>query len=456
MKPLYSALFLFFFSLIGFSQTVELTPFGPTFSSPVEITHAGDSRLFVVEKRGVIKILNADGTVNPTPFLDIDNLINSSGERGLLGLAFAPDYATSGRFYVNYTDNNGDTVIARYSVSTNPDVANPAQTFLFDIAQPYSNHNGGKIAFGPDGFLYISTGDGGSGGDPGDRSQNPNSLLGKMLRIDVSGSTYTNPPTNPYGSQVYAIGLRNTWKFSFDKTTGDLWTADVGQNDFEEINKVVGSGAPADNYGWRCYEGNSNYASTSGGCPAFNTTVMPVSVYGLNSGRCSITGGYLYRGNMFPQFLGKYFFADYCSGEIGILTQSGSSWSQAFQTTNVSNNWATFGEDINGELYIAGGTNSGRIYKLSDPNLSTPESTIENFKLFPNPSKDEITIKQASTFSSAKTLTITNVQGQVVKTKNISNQQQFSLSIETLASGIYFVALEAKSGAKIIKKLIIN
>jgi len=453
MKLLYSIILFHLFILIGFSQTVELTEFGPVFNEPVEIANAGDSRLFVVEQGGVIKILNANGTVNPTPFLDIDNIVGSGGERGLLGLAFAPDYPTTGRFYVNYTNNSGNTIISRYTVSNNPDVANTSGTILLTINQPFSNHNGGKIAFGPDGFLYISTGDGGNSGDPGDRSQNPNVLLGKMLRIDVSGATYSNPNTNPFSSEVYAIGLRNTWKFSFDRSTGDLWTADVGQNAFEEINKVTGSGSPGDNYGWKCYEGNSTFGSTSGGCPAFNTTVMPVSVYSLSNGKCAITGGYIYRGTSYPNFTGKYFFADFCSNEIGILTDNGSSWSQDFQTPNITNFWSTFGEDNNGELYIAGG---GRVYKLSDPNLSIEENSIERFKLFPNPSDGEITIQLASNFNNAETVSIINIQGQIVETKNTANQIEIKVSTEALASGVYFVELQTKSGSKTLKKLIIN
>ncbi|MGB6267555.1 MAG: PQQ-dependent sugar dehydrogenase, partial [Olleya sp.] len=191
MKTLYSSIILFIFFNLSFCQTTELTAFASNFSNPVELAHAGDDRLFVVEQGGIIKILNANGNVNSASFLDIDNIVASGGERGLLGLAFAPDYATSGRFYVNYTNNSGDTVIARYTVSANPDLANTNGTILLTINQPYSNHNGGKIAFGQDGYLYIATGDGGSGGDPGNRSQNPNTLLGKILRIDVSGATYS-------------------------------------------------------------------------------------------------------------------------------------------------------------------------------------------------------------------------------------------------------------------------
>ena len=221
------------------SHNVTLESFGPSFDSPVEIKHAGDDRLFIVEQPGEIKILNSNGTVNSTPFLDIKDKVYYGGERGLLGLAFHPNYPSTPYFFVNYTNNSGDTVIAKYSVSSNPDIANTNETILLTIDQPYTNHNGGCINFGPDGYLYIGMGDGGSGGDPQNYSQNLNSLLGKMLRIDVdNGSPYAVPNDNPYGDEIWASGLRNPWKFSFD-TNGDLWIADVGQYTWEEINLVT-------------------------------------------------------------------------------------------------------------------------------------------------------------------------------------------------------------------------
>jgi len=462
MKTIYTFFLLTFFTYFSFSQTIQLTAFGSSFNNPVEMVHAGDSRLFVVEQGGVIKILNDDGSVNSTAFLDIDSIVGSGGERGLLGLAFAPDYATSGRFYVNYTNNNGDTVISRYTVSANPDVANTTGTILLTISQPFSNHNGGKIAFGQDGFLYISTGDGGSGGDPGNRSQDTNNLLGKMLRIDVSGSSYTNPSTNPFVSgggapEIYAIGLRNAWKFSFDKMNDDLWIADVGQNAFEEINRVDNSGTPGDNYGWRCYEGNNNF-NVESSCPPLSATVAPVSEYvhqnTTNGFRCSITGGYVYRGAMYPAFTGKYFYADFCTEEIGILTNNGSSWTNAWQLPNISWSWTSFGEDNDGELYVLGGN---AVYKISDPNLSVTEQETISFQMYPNPSSTEVIIKFDSNFSSnGKTLSITNTQGQLIKRiKNIQSQS-LNLSTETYASGLYFIEINDAKGDKTIKKLLID
>ena len=469
MKTLQITLIFFCFAFFGFSQTVELQSFGPSFSNPVEITNAGDSRLFIVEKAGVIKILNSDGTVNPIPFLNISTLVGSGGERGLLGLAFAPDYTTSGRFYVNYTDNTStdepNTIIARYTVSANPDIANTTETRLLTISQPFSNHNGGKLAFGTDNLLYIATGDGGSGGDPGDRAQNTSSLLGKLLRIDVSGSSYSIPSTNPFSNsangpndprpEIYAIGLRNPWKFSFDKSNSDLWIADVGQNAYEEINQVTGSGIPGDNYGWRCYEGNHAF-NTSGNCPAsFNNTVAPVAEYAHVGSGCSgsITGGYVYRGSMFPGFSGKYFFADYCTQQIGILTYTGSNWSMATQTPNITRGWTSFGEDNNGELYIAGGSN---IYKIIDPNLSVNESDSFNLKLYPNPAYDDVVIDLSLKFNMVESISIFNINGQKIKTFPNPNKQILNISTKNYKSGLYFIEICHNNTSKTIKKLIVN
>jgi len=465
MKSIALSILLFISSIQGFSQTIQLQSFGPTFSNPVEIINAGDSRLFVVEQAGIVKILHADGTVNTTPFLDIRTLVTSGGERGLLGMAFAPDYNTSGRFYVNYTNTSGNTVISRYELSANPDVANTSGTILLTISQPASNHNGGKMAFGPDGFLYIGTGDGGGSGDPQDRAQNTSELLGKLLRIDVSGSTYSIPASNPFSNspngpndprpEIYAIGLRNPWKFSFDKTNGDLWIADVGQNAYEEINRVSGSGNPSDNYGWRCYEGNNHVYNSSGNCPAggFSATIAPVAEYAHSNGKCSITGGYLYRGTSYPSFSGKYFFADYCSQEIGILNGSGNSWSMTLQTPNLTQRWTTFGEDANGELYIAGGS---RVYKITDGSLSVGNIVLSDLKIYPNPSTNNVTIEFNDGFNKIEEVLILNVLGQSVKKILKPNTKQLNIYTENFVSGLYYVEISTSDKLSITKKLLIN
>ncbi|MEP3836685.1 MAG: PQQ-dependent sugar dehydrogenase [Algibacter sp.] len=472
MKSLIFLIIYCFYSTILLSQSIKLVSFASGFSQPVEISNTNninDTRLFIVEKSGIIKILNSNGSVNSVPFLDITSSVGSGGERGLLGLAFAPDYASTGRFYVNYTDNSStnkpNTVIARYTVSENPDIANTNGTNLLTFQQPFGNHNGGKIAFGQDGLLYIATGDGGSGGDPGDRAQNTSSFLGKLLRVDVSGLNYTIPSTNPFSSsangsndprpEIYALGLRNPWKFSFDKYNNDLWIADVGQYLIEEINRVDGSGIPGDNYGWRCFEGSSPFNS-SNNCPSLdlNHTIKPIAEYNHSGAKCSITGGYVYRGNTFPGFTGKYFFADYCSGDIGILTNTGSSWSMTLQTPTNKQNWTTFGEDIRGELYIAGGST---IYKIQDSSLSTTQAKqMDGFKVFPNPSEHYIKIDLSLNYNEVRNISILNIKGQNIKTISKPIQKTMTLSTKTYAKGLYFIEFTMKDNSKAIKKLIIN
>lgn len=472
MKSHLTSLLLFLFFNLNFSQTINLSSFASGFSGAVEIVNAGDDRLFVVEQSGVIKILNSNGSVNSTPFLDISSIVGSGGERGLLGLAFATDYATSGRFYVYYTDDSStdtpNTIISRYTVSGDPDIANTTETVLLTFQQPFSNHNAGKMAFGQDGLLYIASGDGGSGGDPGDRAQDNTTLLGKLLRIDVSGATYSIPNTNPFASsangpndprpEIYAIGLRNPWKFSFDKTNGDLWIADVGQNAFEEINKVDGAGNPGDNYGWRCYEGTSTF-STSGNCPlpgGFASTIAPVSEYAHVGNSCSgsITGGYVYRGTTYPNLVGKYIFAEFCKQTIGILTEtSPDNWSLAFQTPNITSNWTTLGEDQDGELYIAGGST---IYKIEDTSLSVEENSKLSFKLFPNPAKDKVSIDLGNLQNEAISVSIFNIFGQLIETRHNLTENTISIPLINYKSGVYFVEITLSENSKAVKKLLIN
>jgi glucose/arabinose dehydrogenase len=350
--------------------TVSLQSVATGFSSPVDIAnaHDGSGRLFVVQQGGQIKILSA-GQVLPTPFLNIASLIVAGGEQGLLGLAFHPNYASNGFFYVNYTrQGDGATVIARYTRSAaDPNVADtdPAsQSILLTIQQPFANHNGGQIRFGPDGYLYIGMGDGGSGNDPGNRAQNLGTLLGKMLRIDVnSGSPYAIPPSNPFNNEIWAYGLRNPWRFSFDRLTGDLFIADVGQSAWEEISfQAAGNGAGA-NYGWRVMEG-AHCTGLDGGPPCFDPSfVLPILEYSHDWG-CSITGGFRYRGAAYPALAGYLLFGDYCSGRVwGAKQYSNGLWTVA-QFLTTGSNISTFGEDETGELYLAT-YNTGTIYRIS-------------------------------------------------------------------------------------------
>jgi len=379
MKPILTTLLILSTSLT-FAQTpsdleIDLQVFASGLDNPVGIYHAGDDRLFVLEQDdGHIEIVNSDGS-NGGTFLDVSSLISTGSERGLLGLAFHPDYINNGRFFINYTNSSGNTAIAEYSVSADPNVANTTGSILLTVNQDFGNHNGGHIAFGPDGYLYIGMGDGGSGGDPNNRAQSNNSLLGKMLRIDIdSASPYAIPADNPVNSdpnytnipEAWAKGLRNPWKFSFDTETGDLWIGDVGQNAREEIN-VVSSGTGAGmNFGWRCYEGDETY--DTGGCSGIGTYEFPVSDYSHGSPYffCSITGGLVYRGSEFPRMDGYYFFTDYCAGTIYSLKNESGSYVEAAVNSELGFGSVSFGENSNGDLFLS--VLNGNIYKLVDAN----------------------------------------------------------------------------------------
>jgi len=452
------------FPMLLSAQGIAITPFATDFSRPVDIKHANDSRLFIVEQDGVIKILDDQGNTNATPFLDIDTRVRStSNEQGLLGLAFDPNYTTNNRFYVNYINNSGDTVIARFTTSANPDIADDtSEEILLTVSQPYTNHNGGSLAFGTDGFLYIALGDGGSGGDPDNYAQNLQSHLGKILRIDVSGTTgYTVPSTNPFVGnpagldEIWSYGLRNPWKISFDSDNGELWIGDVGQNNREEINNVpiLNTGY---NFGWRCYEGNATFNTS--GCPVAATTTFPVAEYNYGGSpfRCSITGGYIYRGSMFPNIQGWYVFADYCSNELGLLEPTlGNTWNLTMTNSGFSPNISTFGEDVNKELYAAGLSN-GTIYKVFDPTLSVPENSLtNNFQLYPNPAKDYFQINNQNRALALKEIAIFSFNGKLISTTKITTENQ-NITTEQLTNGIYIVQLISNNGNVSYHKLVKN
>lgn len=367
---------------LGQAPNITLSPFASGFNDPVDLTHAGDSRIFVVEQDGKIWIVDQNGVKNTTPFLDIDPRVNSgANERGLLGLAFHPGYAQNGYFFVNYTNSSGATVVSRFSVSANdPDLGDPnSEVILLTISQPYSNHNGGGIKFGPDGYLYIGMGDGGSGGDPLNAGQTTNTLLGKMLRIDVNAfnSTYDIPADNPFvnnattSDEIWALGLRNPWRFSFDRVTGDLWIGDVGQNNREEIDFQPGNSTGGENYGWRCYEAGNAYNTS--GCQGASAYVGPVYDYANNfSTGCSVTGGYAYRGAYSDNLWGTYFHTDYCSGRLWYTRQTPNFSTQEYaQYSQYS--FSSFGEDVYGELYLL--HHGGSVFRIVD-NLNTPHAHI--------------------------------------------------------------------------------
>ncbi len=369
-----------------------------TFSRPVDLqaSRDGTGRLFVVEQAGVIKVFpNSPSAAEARTFLDIRSRVNDSGnEEGLLGLAFHPDYGSNGYLFVNYTSNNPNvTVIARYSASaSDPDIADPnSEEILLTIGQPFGNHNGGQIGFGPDGMLYIAVGDGGSGGDPMEHGQNLSTLLGTILRIDVdnvSGNlNYAIPPDNPFAGnqqghreEIFAYGLRNPWRFSFDPETGSLWTGDVGQNRFEEID-IIESGK---NYGWNVMEGFECFGS--GGCNTADLT-LPVHAYPHEAGNASVTGGYVYRGSTLPDLVGTYVYADYSSGRIWSLEEQGGSYNNELVVDSPVR-ISSFGVDASDELFIC--AFDGRIYRLMDTSGTETENPIGSIgalqlDAYPNP-----------------------------------------------------------------------
>jgi glucose/arabinose dehydrogenase len=390
MMKTFTCICVFFFSAVEFAHSqpsLSLSLFSAGYNGPLDITHCGDSRLFIVQRNGFIYICDSNGVKNPVPFLNISNKVETSGgEQGLLGLCFHPDYANNGFFYVGYTAiSSGENRVSRFSRdAVNPDRADSlSEQILLSVTDPYSNHNGGCVKFGHDGFLYFGTGDGGSFGDPLNNGQNNLSFLGKMLRFDVdNGTPYSVPVTNPfqndvtYKPEIWATGLRNPWRFSFDRVTGDLWISDVGQNVWEEINFQPASSPGGEDYGWRCYEGNHPY--NTAGCDPMNTFDFPVYEYthGSTSG-CSVTGGFMYRGAQNSSMFGHYIFVDYCSGQFrGITKDMNGNWVGSDLVNLDDYNYSSFGEDRYGELYVAG-LSSGNIYKISDTTVCKPKAFIE-------------------------------------------------------------------------------
>jgi glucose/arabinose dehydrogenase len=349
------------------STGIVLTPVATGLSLPLHLTApAGDGRLFVVEKTGGVRVIK-DGALLPTPFLDISDAVSTGSEQGLLSMAFHPDYASNGFFYVDYTDVDGNTHVTRYSVSAaDADVADPASAkTILTVEQPFANHNGGLLLFGPDGKLYIGLGDGGSGGDPFGNGQDLGTLLGKILRIDVdAGDPYAIPPDNPFvgragaRGEIWAYGLRNPWRFSFDAESGRLYVADVGQGAWEEVD-VVPADEGGHDFGWNIMEGAHCYNASS--CDQTGLT-LPILEYSHDDG-CSITGGFVYRGSLVPDIVGQYFYSDYCSGFLRSFTFDGTTASTP-TTWPVGDigNVQSFGEDAAGELYVL--STNGTVYRV--------------------------------------------------------------------------------------------
>ena len=395
------------FTVSGSVQGVSLQQIASNLGSLTAVTNAGDGRLFLTLRDGRI-LISENGVVRSQPFLDIRGQTTTDGERGLLSMAFHPHYAENGFFFINYTNTSGDTVIARYHVSSDPNRADAASArTLLTIDQPFANHNGGQLQFGPDGYLYIGMGDGGAAFDPECRAQNPSALLGKMLRIDVDQNVatapfYGIPASNPFRGpgdppdEVWASGFRNPWRFSFDRATGDLWIGDVGQNHREEIDFQPATSHGGENYGWKIMEGT--LCSTSDACPASTPScnsaafTPPVLEYDHDP-HCSVNGGYVYRGQL-AQLRGSYVFGDFCSGVVWAAFRQGAGFTvrtisgQASQLT-------AFGEDAAGELYAV--TLDGKLLRFAGQSTGNRAETVGLF----DPQASKFQLKSANTANAA-------------------------------------------------------
>jgi len=459
LKQLASLPFLLLSVVLSAQPKIELISHATGFNRPVDIAHCGDSRLFIVEQRGYIWVLDSAGNRLPNPFLNIDARVRSNGnEQGLLGLAFPPDYAQSGKFYVYYTrETDGATRVSRFSLlNGNPNEADPnTEEILLAQSQPFNNHNGGCLKFGPDGFLYIGLGDGGSGGDPQNHGQTKNSLLGKILRIDVKstspGLAYAIPPDNPFVSdtafraEIWSWGWRNPWRFSFDRLTGDMWVGDVGQNAREEVDFE-----PADtggrNYGWRCYEGLSPY--TTNGCQPASAYTAPVFEYANPSLGRSITGGFIYRGSQYPDLNGYYFFSDYVSGRWWATRQNpDGTFSTGLVGQFASNQYSSYGEDRNGELYVAA-LAQGAIYKIQSMTVSTDvPANVTNFSLAPNPTDSTVRVRMDLKKKERVVFSLLDTRQSRVFTKKVHGQRiDEEIDLSLLPVGTYYLVVELESG----------
>jgi glucose/arabinose dehydrogenase len=453
----------------------------PSFALPVELVHADDgtNRLFVVQQRGIIYVFeNIPGVSTRKVFLDIsDRVSQSESETGLLGLAFHPNYPDSGYVYLNYTSSSSGSLrsyIARYTVSsTNTDSAlHDSEVILLTVDQPYTNHNGGKLAFGPDGYLYIGFGDGGSANDPGNRAQDRTTILGKILRINVDnadmGLQYAIPPTNPYYrnllgylEEIFAYGIRNPWKFSFDLVTGYLWLGDVGQDTREEVDIVINGG----NYGWRLKEGFICNPVVNPTCQDTAGLLPPVWDYVHNGADAAITGGYVYRGTEIPSLYGKYIFGDYETGNTWALTYDDIHPASATPLSDETYPISTFGVDINGNIYLCSYSGSGRIYKLTGSATSAAlgggniPSVYQLLQNYPNPFNPTTTISYQLSAMSKTNLKIYDVLGREVATLMNEIQSAGTHTITWTAtrmpSGVYFYRLKA-NGVVQTRKMILQ
>ena len=449
------------FPLVDAQPVIELEEFATGLNQPVNLTHAGDERLFSVGKTGIVQIITAEGQVLPEPFLDITERVferNPPNEQGLLGLAFHPEFPDSSYFYVNYTFGR-DTRISRFTVDpSNPNQADTtSELIILDIAQPFENHNAGDLAFGADGYLYIPMGDGGGANDPRNSGQDSTSLLGKILRIDIDNPSdnrnYSIPVDNPYltdsiiPDEVWSFGLRNPFRFSFDRQTNDIWIGDVGQNAREELNFLPNGEARGANFGWKCKEGELDRVASS--CPPNADSILtpPIFTYVTNGDvggdGCSIVGGYVYRGSEFPGLQGVYVFSDYCSGKIWTVTpDTASTWDIVDQGVFRRFEIAAFGENAGGELFLTY-LNQGIVYKVKDVGPVSLENTFAEGEVsfFPNPFSDKAVLAFSNPERRPYQLTLRDVQGRTVLSLDNLTEETIEIDRKALSPGFYTLEL---------------
>ncbi len=469
--------FFTFFLLLGcvqlsYAQTgsVALVPFSSGYTLPLGIENCNDNRLFIVQKTGQVIICNAQGNKTATPYLNISDRITTTGsEQGLLSLAFDPNYNSNGFFYVNYIDKSGNTQISRFTVSNaNRNLADiTSEKRLLQIVQPYSNHNGGCMRFGPDGFLYIAAGDGGSGGDPQNNAQNPASLLGKILRIDVNtNNTYNVPASNPfvnatgYRSEIWALGVRNPWRFSFDAVSGALIIADVGQDAWEEVNLQFVKNKGGENYGWRCYEGNHAYNTNT--CGEMSDYVFPVYEYPHSdlTGDCSVTGGFVYRGKKYPALFGRYFCADYCSGIIRMLSVKNKEITEEDVFKGDAFAYTSFGEDRSHELFITNYATGGIYRVASSPTSAQAEkNNLVSMIVYPNPARGNFAITYKTRQAGECIVAVFDVTGRQIysaKRKAVNGENSWQVFLPADVKGSCRVKITSSSGNTISHSILIR
>ncbi len=467
-------LFVFAGSLSAQTNTVKLVLFSGGYSFPLGIENCGDNRLFIVQKGGQIMIADSNGTRLTTPFLDIKGRVNSAGdETGLLGLAFDPNYKTNNLFYVNYIDKSGNTQISQFKATANPNLADSnSEKKVLQIPQPYGNHVGGCIRFGPDGLLYIGMGDGDGAavGDPNNYAQNPSLLLGKMLRIKPKpNGTYAIPANNPfvdsanYRKEIWAIGLRNPWRFSFDSQTGALFIGDVGEAVYEEVDLQTKIAKGGQNFGWRCYEGNHDY--NTAGCKPMSAYVAPVYEYthsGSPVADCAITGGFVYRGKKYADLVGKYFFTDFCSGVIRTLTFKGTTVKKAEVALNsgIYYELTSFGEDSKHELYVANSA-GGIIYRIASAsavNVTKQEAPV-SMMVYPNPAPQAFSVKYTTSKAESCVVSVYSSNGKQVYSNSqtsVAGDNVWKVALPSYVKGNCYVMVSSLSGDVIRQNIVVK